>query len=119
MAETNYQSKWWGYIYDQMMAEGLDDWVESNRRFYQNNLKDIHGTVLECACGTGMYLLPLFQAGYNIYGFDISRSMLATLRKKALALGIEDIERRISIQDMQTFHYNRLFDAIIIPTNSF
>lgn len=118
MAEPNYQSKWWGYIYDEMM-ENLSDWVENNRRFYQANLQGVSGPVLECACGTGIFLLPLLQLGFDLYGFDISSSMLATLQKKAAALGIEHISNRISIQDLETFRYQQRFDAILIPTNSF
>lgn len=118
MVDTNYDSKWWGYIYDQMMAE-LPDWVDNNRRFYQSNLKDVRGPVLECACGTGIFLLPFLQDGYDIYGFDISRAMLNTLRQKAAAQGIVEIESRISVQDFETFSYDRRFEAIIIPTNAF
>lgn len=118
MPESNYESKWWGFIYDQMM-ENLADWVDNNRRFYLSNLRDVSGPVLECACGTGNILLPLLQAGFDIYGFDISKSMLATLRKKALALKVENITDRVSIQDLESFQYAMRFDAILIPTNSF
>lgn len=114
----NYEGQWWGYIYDQMM-ENLLDWVENNRRFYLANLKSVKGPVLECACGTGIFLLPLLQSGFDIFGFDISPSMLATLQKKAAAQGIEDISNRISIQNFETFHYEHHFEAILIPTNSF
>jgi SAM-dependent methyltransferase len=118
MPESNYKSQWWGYIYDQMM-ENNSDWVDTTWRFYQENLKGVHGPVLECACGTGLFLLPLLQSGFDMYGFDISPSMLATLRKKAAAQGIEDIADRISVQDLELFHYEQRFDAILIPTNTF
>lgn len=119
MSSENYTSRWWGYLYDQMMADGLDEWLVTNRQFYAASLKDIHGPVLECACGTGLFLLPFLQAGCDIYGFDISEAMLDTLRKKAVGLGLTDIAQRISVQDFETFHYDRLFGAVIIPTNSF
>jgi SAM-dependent methyltransferase len=119
MPESDYKGQWWGYIYDQMM-ENNADWVQNNWRFYQINLKGIHGPVLECACGTGIFLLPLLQSGIDMYGFDISPSMLATLRKKAAVQGIKNITDRISIQDLETFHYDeQRFDVILIPTNSF
>ena len=89
MTDSNYMSKWWGFIYDQMMEE-LPDWVDNNRRFYTSNLRNVSGSVLECACGTGIFLLPLLQAGYDIYGFDSSASMLDTLKRKASAQGIAD-----------------------------
>lgn len=28
MSEPNYESKWWGYIYDQMMTQDLQDRLE-------------------------------------------------------------------------------------------
>ena len=118
MPEPNYESKWWGYIYDQMMAE-QPDVVDGNRRFYQANLRSVNGPVLECACGTGLMLLPLLAAGHDMHGFDISRSMLATLKRKAAEQGIGDIERRISIQDLESFRYDQRFGAILIPTNTF
>ena len=118
MINSNYDNPWWGYIYDQMMAE-LPDWLEDNRRFYMTNLKDVSGPILECACGTGLILLPLLQAGHNIYGFDISKSMLSTLQKKAIGNGIDGISERISVQDLETFHYPMKFEAILIPTNAF
>jgi SAM-dependent methyltransferase len=117
MPEKNYQSQWWGFIYDQMMAE-LPDWVASNREFYQTQLQGIQGPILECACGTGIFLLPLLQAGYDMYGFDISTTMLKALQAKAKALGIT-VAREISVQDLETFHFPQHFAAILIPTNSF
>jgi SAM-dependent methyltransferase len=118
MTGPNYQSKWWGYIYDQMMAE-LQDVVDYHRRFYLANLDDAGGPVLECACGTGLFLLPLLAAGHDMHGFDISQSMLSTLRKKAAQQGVADIDRRISVQEFETFGYDRQFAAILIPTNTF
>jgi SAM-dependent methyltransferase len=114
----NYENKWWGYIYDQMM-ENLQEIVDDNQRFYSANLGNVTGPVLECACGTGIFLLSLLAAGHDMYGFDISESMLATLKRKAELQGVADIERRISVQDFESFHYDRQFAAIIIPTNTF
>jgi SAM-dependent methyltransferase len=79
----------------------------------------VTGPILECACGTGLVLLPLLAAGHDIHGFDISESMLATLKNKAEAQGYKDIDRRISGQDLASFRYGQLFEAIIVPTNSF
>lgn len=118
MAGPNYESKWWGYIYDQMMVN-LQHVVDAHHRFYKAQLRGVQGAVLECACGTGLFLLPLLAGGHDIYGFDISESMLATLKRKAAAQGVADIERRISVQRFESFTYDHRFDAIIIPTNTF
>ena len=84
MAQPNYESKWWGYIYDQMMRADLQEIVDANQRFYQANLRNVTGPVLECACGTGIFLLALLAAGQDMHGLDISPSMLATLKRKAV-----------------------------------
>ncbi len=118
MVEPNYESVWWGYIYDQMMAE-QQDLVDAHLRFYRTQLRDATGPVLECACGTGVILLPLLADGHDMYGFDISRSMTTMLTHKAAEQGRDDIARRISIQDLESFHYDRRFTAILIPTNTF
>ena len=119
MSEPNYESKWWGYIYDQMMTQHLHDVIDNHLHFYQTNLRHVTGPVLDCACGTGLFLLPLLAAGHDMHGFDISTSMLTRLKTKAEAQGVVDIDRRISIQDFVSFRYHQLFEAIIIPTNTF
>ena len=119
MAERNYESQWWGYIYDQMMTQDMQDLLDSHLRFYRSNLRDRTGSVLECACGTGLILLPLLAAGLDIYGFDISKSMLKTLKRKAETQGFLDMDDRLSVQNLESFRYDRIFDAILIPSNSF
>ena len=118
MAQPNYESKWWGYIYDQMMAT-IPEVAAAHLRFYAANLQNVDGPVLDCACGTGIFLLPLLAAGRDMYGFDVSASMLAALARNAARQGVADIEHRLSVQDFETFHYDREFAAIIIPTNTF
>lgn len=119
MSGSNYESKWWGYIYDQMMTKDLQYLIDDHMRFYHSNLRGVKGSVLECACGTGLFLLPLLATGHDIYGFDISKSMLAQLKMKADEQELVDIDDRISIQDLRSFRYKQQFEAIIIPTNTF
>jgi SAM-dependent methyltransferase len=121
MTQRNYESRWWGYIYDQMMADGREDILADNRRFYPLQLQDVSGPVLECACGTGLIWLPLLAAGHDMYGFDISPWMLARLKRNAAQQGLSEayIERRISIQALESFRYDQRFAAITIPTNTF
>jgi SAM-dependent methyltransferase len=119
MSNANYQSKWWGYIFDQMMEQDLPETLAAHRLFYRLQPEGLTGPVLEGACGTGLFFLPLLAAGHDMYGIDISTEMLAAPKRKAEVQGFEDIEGRISLQDFQAFRYERPFDAIIIPTNSF
>ena len=119
MSETNYQSVYWGYIYDQMMEQDLRRSLDENLTFHQSNLRDVAGRVLDCACGTGLFLLPLLAQGHDVYGYDVSEAMLSTLMKKADAQGVVGIHGRISVQALESFVHDVRFDAAIIPTNTF
>ncbi|MEQ9482744.1 class I SAM-dependent methyltransferase [Coleofasciculus sp. F4-SAH-05] len=63
-----YGSSWYGRL---SSAE-----IDYYRRYIQG------GTTLELGCGTGRLLIPLFQAGCDIYGMDISAPMLERLQEK-------------------------------------
>ena len=118
MSKPNYESKWWGYIYDQMMAE-QQDVVDANLRFYQANLQQVTGPVLECACGTGLILLPLLARGHDMYGFDISSSMLATLTGKLPSRGSTTSRPASLSRNLNCSADDQRFAAILIPTNTF
>lgn len=119
VSDMNYEGQWWALIYDQMMTSAASDWLQCNRAFYRSHLDGVSGPVLECACGTGLILLPLLTAGHDMYGFDASEPMLRTLRDKAKGQGIGDIDQRVSVQRFELFNYEHRFASITIPTNSF
>lgn len=119
MSEINYESRWWGYIYDQMMQQDLQDLLDNHLRFYRSSLRQVTGPVLECGCGTGLIFLPLLSDGLDMYGFDISKAMLNALKRKAEAQRLKDVDRRITVQDLESFRYEQVFDAITIPSNTF
>jgi SAM-dependent methyltransferase len=119
MTETNYESQWWGYIYDQMMTQDLQDLLDDHLRFYRSNLQGMTGPLLECGCGSGLIFLPLLAEGLDLYGFDISKAMLQTLKVKAEAQGFRDIGHRVSVQTLESFRFEKIFGAIIIPSNTF
>lgn len=110
----NYESKYWGLIYDQMMQRDLHEWLETSLSFYARHLHNRSGRVLECACGSGLILLPLLEQGIDIHGFDISQPML-----DALIARNPNAAPRVSRQTFDSFTYTDKFDAITIPTNSF
>ena len=115
----NYESKYWGLIYDQMMEQDLSGWLENNQAYYRSRLHDVSGPVLDCACGTGLIMLPLLANGFDVTGFDTSESMLSRLRRKGLEQGFSDIDARVSRQSLQAFRYSRQFEAATLPSNSF
>ena len=51
-------------------------------RMFMQYAHQADGPILEPMCGTGRFLLPLLQAGFDIEGFDASDAMLSFLYKK-------------------------------------
>lgn len=107
----------WALVYDQFRYARDQHRIE--REFYLAQARECRGPVLELACGTGIVLLALLEAGVDAYGLDISQSMLGALTEKARASGIGDIENRVKCADMVDFSYDMKFDAIFIPARSF
>ncbi|MBX9890234.1 MAG: class I SAM-dependent methyltransferase [Amoebophilaceae bacterium] len=50
--------------------------------FYRTYAEVAKGAILEPMCGTGRFLLPLLEEGFDVHGFDASPSMLAKLHEK-------------------------------------
>lgn len=84
--------------------------------YYREALKNAGGPVLEAACGSGRLLIPLYEAGVDIRGFDRSESMLAQCRKACDARGINPDLRRATFEE---FDYDERFGAIICPVGAF
>lgn len=101
-------ARFYDLIY-QHLRDGVDN------RFFLNEIEKIRGKVLEIGVGTGRFYTDALSAGADIYGFDISESMVRIL--------IDKLDRehagRISIQDIRDFHYDFGFDLIIAPFRVF
>lgn len=84
--------------------------------FYLNQIKKFGEPVLELACGSGAYLVPLTEEHVDIAGLDISDEMLKRAKEKAAARNI-----LISIQrgDIRDFNLDRKFNLILLLGNSF
>jgi SAM-dependent methyltransferase len=74
------------------------------------------GPVLEMACGTGRLLLPVRKAGVDIDGFDSSPAMIARLKDRARAAGLE---ARAEVADMRAFAMGRRYARIFCGFNGF
>ena len=46
-------------------------------------LQESGGPVLDPMCGSGRFLIPLMEDGFDVHGFDASPTMLERLHKKA------------------------------------
>ena len=47
---------------------------EADYNFYKSYLQDAKGKILEPMCGTGRFLLPFLQDGFDIQGFDAAKA---------------------------------------------
>jgi SAM-dependent methyltransferase len=84
-------------------------------RFYVDVAREGGGEVLELACGTGRFTVPLAEAGLAVVGADISGDMLEAAQDAAARAGvaIEWVEL-----DMRNFDLERTFQTIIVAANS-
>ena len=94
--------------------------VQDDIPFYIERAKKNQGDVLELACGTGRVLLPMAQAGINVWGLDLSIEMLDQLNQKKSILDQDAKDRIHTIHgDMSNFDVERKFSLIIIPFRGF
>lgn len=85
-------------------------------QFYRKYALEVKGPILEPMCGTGRFLLPLTEEGFDVYGFDASQPMLERLHVKAIAKNIKPNVWHGFMEDL-----NRLvkYQLIFIPSGSF
>lgn len=99
-----------GSRYDLIYGEG-----EQDVAFYLDVVQRFAGPILEIACGTGRYLVPLAKAGHDVAGVDLAPAMLAECEKKAAATGVSIA---LAQADMRDFHIGRRFGLVFIAGNS-
>jgi SAM-dependent methyltransferase len=83
--------------------------------FYEDKIALYGSPVLELACGTGAYLIPLAEKGISIVGVDISDEMLSRAKEKAAARNVAVDLRKSDIRD---FELNQKFPLILLLGNS-
>ncbi len=75
--------------------------------FVKNILKKFgKQTVLELGVGTGLFAIPLYEAGLKIEGLEISEVMIDLLRQKAPALTVHQ-------GDIRHFALDKRYEAIL------
>ena len=99
----NY-ARFYDLIYHQQ-RDGVDN------EYYQNEIKQTKGKILEIGVGTGRLFINALNQGADIYGLDISQSMIDVLYKKLN----RDQYKRISLKNIIDFSFDFKFDLIIAP----
>jgi ribosomal protein S18 acetylase RimI-like enzyme/SAM-dependent methyltransferase len=84
--------------------------------FYHDYAQRANGLILEPMCGTGRFLLPFLEEGFNVHGFDASDHMLERLRIKADAKNIQPIIWKGFIEVLKR---PEKYNLIFIPSGSF
>jgi SAM-dependent methyltransferase len=85
--------------------------------FWQSLARWQGNPILELGCGTGRVLIPLAQAGHNIFGIDNAPDMLAYLNHQMTPKLQENIH--IIEGDMTNFKIDTQFRLVILPCNTY
>ncbi len=86
--------------------------------FWLDVAQEMGSPILELGCGTGRLILPLAEAGYTVYGLDVSTKMLDTARKKQEKQ--PDISENVTLTlgDMRDFSLPCKFNLIIAAVSA-
>lgn len=104
----DYVARFYDVIYHQLRS-GVD------ARYFLNKIKKTRGRVLEVGVGTGRFFAEALRAGVDIYGIDVSKSMVDILKTK-----VDTSEHyRIYTGDACTMKLNKKFHLIIAPFRVF
>jgi len=97
-------ARFYDLIYHQL-RDGVD------HDFFLNEIKQTSGKILEIGVGTGRFFIDALNLGADVYGIDISESMVNVLKSKLE----KSQHHRISIQNIINFRCDVQFDLIIAP----
>jgi SAM-dependent methyltransferase len=89
---------------------------EEEYGFYKSYAEQASGAILEPMCGTGRFLLPLLQDGFQVEGSDASQYMLDALHKKAEVLKLKPTVWQGYAQETPD---SKSYSLIFIPSGSF
>jgi len=109
---NDYYGELCSQVYETSKSTASDAELEFYLSFIENN--DMQ--VLEPMCGNGRFLLPLFERGIDIEGFDISEEMLSLCRRKGEKLNLKP---NIFHCSLEGFKSEKTYDLVIIPFGSF
>jgi SAM-dependent methyltransferase len=84
--------------------------------FFRHYVAQSAGPILEPMCGSGRYMIPLLEEGFNIEGFDASPFMFKALRTKCAQ---KNLSPRIWEQFLEVVPETKQYQLIFIPDTSF
>jgi SAM-dependent methyltransferase len=82
--------------------------------FYAALVRETDGPVLEIACGTGRFAIPIARQGFAVTGVDVVPGMLELARSKSAGLPVRWVEG-----DARTFDLGERFRLVFLTGNAF
>jgi SAM-dependent methyltransferase len=101
-------AKFYDVIYSKLRSS-----VDYN--YYLKKILESKGPVLEVGVGTGRIFVDALTNGADIYGIDVSKTMIDILRSKIS----EENHNRVFIKDAREFNLGVKFDLIVLPFRTF
>lgn len=109
--ETHFD-EWIAQRYDTLWPELLDPSLLDSAVVLLAELAGA-GAALELGIGTGRLAIPLSQRGVHVYGIELSPAMVAVLRTKPEAHGID-----VTIGDFATTKLDETFQLVYLARNT-
>lgn len=104
--KKNYYGSLCTEMYEILHGKAPQDELEFYLSYAEKGKK-----ILEPLCGSGRFLIPFLEKGFNISGMDLSKEMLEKLKQKAPSTQV--IETNI-----EEYHSEEKFDYIFITSGS-
>jgi SAM-dependent methyltransferase len=101
-------ARFYDVIYDHIRAAEDHD-------YFMEKILNCKGRVLEVGTGTGRFFREALKKGADIYGIDISPSMIEILKNNL----DPEFHHRVSVDDIRDFKSEEKFDLIIAPFRVF
>jgi len=84
--------------------------------FYERYARAANGPILEPMCGTGRFLVPLLERGFDVDGIDASPQMLDACRAKCRQ---REFGPTLKLPFLQEMEMPRKYRLVFIPSGSF
>ncbi len=102
-----YIARFYDVIYGQLRTV--------DRHYFLRKIKAVDGPVLEIGVGTGRFFIEALSNGADIYGIDVSPTMLDQLYQKL----DKDQHHRVVLQDARSLNLQRQFELVVAPFRVF
>ena len=102
----NYYGRLCTEMYEILHKTPPEDELQFYLSYAKKNMK-----ILEPLCGSGRFLIPFLERGFDISGLDLSEEMLAKLKQKAP-------DAKVIQKDIIEYSTEEKFNYIFIPSGS-